>query len=44
VLTLSSTNFYGFYKCRGEHQKKVAGMKEELTKKGMSFIGNMMFR
>ena len=34
MFSLSGTNLYGYYKCRGDHRDKVDKYKENLAKKG----------
>jgi hypothetical protein len=39
---LSALNLHGFYKCRGEHKKKLDSLKKEMAKTGMNIVGMIM--
>ncbi|CAD8091872.1 unnamed protein product [Paramecium primaurelia] len=41
-LFLSATNFHGFYKCRGDHKKKLQQLKREMAKSGLNIVGMIM--
>ncbi|CAK90160.1 unnamed protein product (macronuclear) [Paramecium tetraurelia] len=41
-FVLSLTNLQGFYKCRGEHKKKLQQLKREMAKGGMNIVGMIM--
>ncbi|CAK94035.1 unnamed protein product (macronuclear) [Paramecium tetraurelia] len=41
-LLLTATNFQGFYKCRGDHKKKLQQLKREMAKSGLNIVGMIM--
>jgi hypothetical protein len=41
-LVLALTNLYGFYKCRGEHSKKLKGLQDKYAKQGIMHFASKM--
>ena len=41
-LVLCFTNLYGFYKCRGEHSKKLSELKSKYGRQGFMHLANKL--